>query len=154
MYTCEDEETPEIKCALRRRNPVCDESNDIRQDPLGQTLRMSSPRHGCHKYYRNREFCIYNVSMPQCTNGLRIESASIHEMDLYEDASCSDYLEFDFPGGIGRDKICGTDIDDYERDVTATSFLAVFWTDYKDHSSGFDLAVTCLDGRDDSDSYP
>ena len=107
---------------------------------------MSSPRHGCNKPYRNREFCIYNVSMPQCKNGLRIERAGT-EQDLYEVASCSDYLEFDFPGGIGHKRICGTDIRDYEKDVTATSFLAVFWTDYKDRSSGFELAVSCLDDR-------
>ena len=109
---------------------------------------MRSPRYDCMNKrskqhdYRNREFCIYNIAMPWCTQGLRIRTVQDH-MDLYVDANCTDYLQFDFPDGTGYERICGTEI--YDRYVSVSSFFAVFWTDKKDHSSGFELSVACAD---------
>ena len=119
-----------------------DASDGILANTTGQALLLSSPRYGV-KDYRNREFCIYNVDMSQCTSGqLRISTVQNH-MDLYsEDGHCNDYLELDFPGGFGRRRICGTDFIDLV--LPTTNFYAVFWTDSQYHSSGFELSVTCV----------
>lgn len=146
VYTCDDE-PHDIQCALKQRSS---EFNEIQRKPSEQTLFVNSPRFG-EKNYRNREFCIYNVNMSQCTSGrLRIKTVQ-DNMDLYtdDDNNCNDYLEFDFPDNSYR-RFCGTE--SFEFQTRSTSFYTVFWTDRKHHSSGFEFTVSCIEDDDSLDS--
>ena len=159
MSFCPEERA--IQCSLKRRNNLCEGDSNKLMLSEGDitTLYMKSPRYDCvrtsHRNvnktkplsYRNRDFCIYNISMPCEYVHISSTINSEDHMDIQpqnSDGHCEDYVEFDFGPEYGTERRCGSE--PYQRTIRASDFIAVFWTDEEKVARGFELAVTCLAG--------
>lgn len=151
-----DEDGPQ--CIIKRRHVNLDCDPDLLPLIVGEptVLFMKSPRYDCtgksngrFQNYRNRDFCIYNISIPNHENVsckyIQIQTFQGH-MDLQprdNSSECFDYLEFDFGTGLGSIKLCANDI--INKTVRVSQFTAVFWTNKQITRRGFEVSITCLD---------
>ena len=130
-----------------------------------QVIIYGSPRYQCRKrngrfyQYRNRELCLYNISVPDCKSGrVLIQQAEGSPLQLEgrgENGNCIDYLQF-YYDSRGRNSIehtnrfCGVELKSRTDDDTivlpTTNFLALFWTDTQNNYVGFGLRARCQGG--------
>ena len=82
---------------------------------------------------------------------LQITATSNHTFGLEKQDECKDYLLFDFGEMSVTEKLCGTDLSTYRKEINHSSFLAYFWTDDKHNKGGFQLSVTCTNSTIDDD---
>ena len=113
-----------------------------RQDLLAQGTEVvfQSPRFQCRKrnrrfyQYRNRELCLYNISVPNCVSGrVHIQQAESTPPELEERAEngkCLDYLQFYYGQGNSikhTNPLCGVELRNQTNEDTivlpATNFL-------------------------------
>ena len=98
--------------------------------------------------YRKSEFCLYNISIPDCWAGVVTVESSVDVQSLQErddDGKCRDYLQF-FSGSFTSQRYCGSELstsEGFELTVPSLQFLAVFWTDSGVNAPGFQLTASC-----------
>lgn len=118
---------------------------------LRNTVFFNSPRYMCSTSrrlrYRKNEFCLYNISIPDCPSGLvRIyPTNSEQRLQDRDDNGCTDYVQF-FAGSYVSPRFCGNELsvgEGFELKVPSLQLLALFWTDGSDHKTGFQLVATC-----------
>ena len=119
-----------------------------------------SPRYQCQKKngriyrYRNKELCLYNISVPNCGSGRvfiqQVENKPQELEDRLEiNDECVDYLQFFYDSSEGNsvkrtNRFCGTELNEQSHiPLPTTNFLALFWTDTLHNSVGFDLRAIC-----------
>ena len=120
---------------------------------------LQSPRYGCYKSeedeqfftYRKSDFCLYNISVPNCASGKVIIDNELHNTQELErklrDHICSDYLQFYYENESSL-RYCGTELSRIKLEIPTSQFLAVFWTDTSINKLGFKLRVRCLNQKD------
>ena len=146
------------EAGLQRQCPQ--ESEELRTAMANGSERyFQSPRYGCRKgrgsgslyNYRPNEFCLYNVSIPNCESGfLVLESFSGNNHQIEEqmrDESgnliCTDYLQL-FYGDSKTEKLCDNDLTlKLPLTLPTTQFIALFWADPATNDLGFKLRVKC-----------
>ena len=167
---CENN-TSEYRLYLNRR----DLNNLIRNCPNesetltvieGENASVSfhSPRYQCRKKngrlypYRNKELCLYNISVPDCESGIvsiqHAKDPQELQERLNETSPCRDYLQFHYNNNdsyVRTNPLCGMEIllDPPEfSNIPATNLLAVFWTDGSKNYAGFKLRAACQSESD------
>ena len=136
------------------------ESIDIITLTENATDRLfQSPRYRCRKgrgsgalyQYRRSDFCLYNVSIPNCESGwLTIESAMANDREIEQrmkaengEYTCTDYLQL-FYGNSKTENFCDNDLTlKLPLHIPATQFLAIFWTDPSTNEDGFEIRAKC-----------
>ena len=124
-----------------------------------------SPRYQCQKRngriyrYRNKELCLYNISVPNCDSGRvfiqPVENKPQELEERLENGECVDYLQFFYDGSEGNsvkrtNRFCGTELNEESHiPLPTTNFLALFWTDTLHNSVGFDLRAICQPNSED-----
>ena len=127
--------------------------------PISHSNRVvfHSPRYGCinprnkQLNYRKSEFCLYNISIPECwVNATTIQPSqniqSLQERD--DNGVCRDYVQF-FWGSSFSPRYCGSELsveENFNLTVPSLQFLAVLWTDSassEENGPGFDLTASC-----------
>ena len=121
---------------------------------------FQSPRYQCikkngkfHKY-RNRELCLYNISVPDCKSGrVIIQQAEEDPLQLEErgdNGKCMDYLQFYYDSRERNsieqtNRFCGMELKSRPDNIVlpTTNFLAVFWTDTQNNYVGFGMRAIC-----------
>ena len=119
-----------------------------------------SPRYQCQKRngriyrYRNKELCLYNISVPNCDSGRvfiqQVENKPQELEERLENGECVDYLQFFYDSSESNsvkrtNRFCGTEFNQQSHFILpTTNFLALFWTDTLNNSVGFALRATCL----------
>ena len=134
----------------------CPEESVLLRTTDNSNRILQSPRYGCTRgrksrkyFYRRNEFCLYNVSIPECESEIiiieREESNVWQELQgRSAENRCSDYLQF-YYGNVSTHRYCGTELSPLQlRTIPATQFLAVFWTDPAINKIGFKLRARCL----------
>lgn len=145
---------------LNRRNPqvilssCLDETNYI---PLASpdVRFLQSPRYDCTNpqlnRYRKDEFCLYDISLPNCSSGkVVIDNMLFNTQQLEQHHRyyiCSDYLQF-FTNSSASKKYCGSDLSRLKLEIPQTRFQAIFWTDSSINRQGFKLRVSCANHMD------
>ena len=162
-------------------NRKCDNE---RESLLGNVTENSmivfaSPRYNCIKKrgnmypYRHNEFCLYNVSIPDCESGrmvikspgnnqFRQELQERTQSDDGLNGTCADYLQFYYDIGdstVKTSHYCGTELSHpLEIEIPATQFMAVFWTGPTNNYLGFHLRARCVptvaSGQDSDEITP
>ena len=145
---------------LNKRNPLIiqsscsNETNDI--PPVSPGVRfLQSPRYDCtiphlNRFFRYRrsEFCLYDISMPDCPSGKVVIDNTLHYIQQLEQRHryhiCSDYLQF-FTNSSSSEKYCDSELSRLKLEIPQTHFQAVFWTDTSINRQGFKLKVSCAD---------
>ena len=90
--------------------------------------------------YRKNEFCLYNVSIPNCESGFLMFESLSGNIQPRENGKCSDYLQI-FYGNSRTDTLCGDEVPPI---IQTTQFLALFWTDPSTNDfGGFKLRAKC-----------
>lgn len=158
VYQCDTEHSKEYRIYLNQRNlstlqKQCpQETDDLITSGDGNTVHFNSPRYGCTKSnnkpfnYRKREFCLYNISIPECTSGMVVvrssgELQSLQERDE-ESGRCRDYVQF-YSDQFTSQEYCGRELTDLELLIPSHQFMAVLWTDLVINAPGFQLSTTC-----------
>ena len=138
----------------------CNESDRLTE--TGEDVLFRSPRYTCtkgHKKldYRSYDFCLYNISLPNCESGrVQIETPEqdIPEVQERKDGVCQDYLQFYYNYNNSTSKtraFCGSDFNvTIVADIPTTDFVAVFWTDFRANFRGFELLARCQHQEQDS----
>ena len=115
-----------------------------------------SPRYECRKKngrmyaYRNKELCLYNISVPDCESGSVVIGGYQYARQQLQERShndqCLDYLQFYYHSVSGSlqhtNRTCGEEFVTYYL-YPATNFMAVFWLDGSQSYAGFKLRATC-----------
>ena len=156
--------TSEFRLYLNKRNlnnllrncPHESESLTVIEGENASSVIFHSPRYQCRKKngkiypYRNKELCLYNISLPNCESGsvtiLGTTSAPQELQERSGNGQCVDYLQFFYYHGVSgslrrTNRACGVDLD-YNH-IPATNFMAVFWADSSKNYAGFKLRATC-----------
>lgn len=129
------------------------ETDTIPFTPTGE-LYLQSPRYGCKNQnnnrplrYRKSEFCLYNISLPNCTSGQVVIDNDLHYTQEIERQQryriCTDYLQF-FSDSFVSKRYCDTELSRTKLEIQSTQFTALFWTDTSINKLGFKLRVSCL----------
>lgn len=131
-------------------------SNIIQSSRLNETdqipfiapgvLFLQSPHYDRFYRYRRNEFCIYDISLPDCPSERVVVDNALHYTQLLEQRHrynvCSDYLQF-FMGSSVSEKYCNSELSRLKLEIPQTRFQAVFWTDTSINRKGFKLRVSC-----------
>jgi hypothetical protein len=159
VYECNDSDyrvylKPRNMTVLQNQCPGESPTGDLRQISHSNTVVFNSPRYGCinpnkkRLRYRKSEFCLYNISIPDCWAGVVTIESSVDMQSLQErddDGKCRDYLQF-FSGSFTSQRYCGSELstsEGFELTVPSLQFLAVFWTDSGVNAPGFQLTASC-----------
>ena len=124
-----------------------------------ESVIFTSPRYGCRKGngrvypYRNKELCLYNISVPNCESGrIRVQSP-VEDIKLQGRVNyrCVDYLQFYYSEGgkyVAANRTCSNELtpDGNTMSIPGNNVLAVFWTSTFNNHEGFRLMATCLRG--------
>lgn len=133
------------------------ETDSVLTSPSGDKV-LQSPRYGCRKPpfnrrniffpYRRKEFCLYDVSVPDCPSGrVRIHNDEHYTQELEQRQRyhiCSDYLQM-FTDTAASKRYCDSELSRINLEIPATRFTALFWTDTTVNQLGFRLSVSCID---------
>ena len=152
--TAVDRCNDEYRVYLNKRglSRTCNDSHVLAENGDSEIF-FESPRYMCERKkgryftYRRSDLCLYNISITDCESGrVIVEHPERDEPNLEEknnDGICVDYLQFYYDSYNSRTgRFCGTEL----RNLTvipATQFLAVFWTDTKRNTAGFNLRARC-----------
>jgi hypothetical protein len=157
VYQCQDG----YRIYLNRRNPhnllspCANETDEIPPSPLGGRF-LQSPRYGCFNSpdnnnfmnYRNSEFCLYDLSLPECTSGRLVIDNALHYTQEMERRQryhiCTDYLQF-FTDGTPYQRFCDSELSRLKLEIPNTRVTVLFWTDTSYNKLGFKLRVTCAE---------
>ena len=164
MYKCTNDLRYYIYVKRRNlqslKNSCPEESEPLRTTDNSNRI-LQSPRYGCTKsrksrryFYRRNEFCLYNVSIPECeSERIIIEREVRNESSVWQELQgrsaenrCTDYLQF-YYGNVSTHRYCGTEVSPLHGQlltIPATQFMAVFWTDPAINKLGFKLKARCL----------
>ena len=159
----------ECRLYLNRRNfqglrDSCPSETEVLSTSDTEVI-FQSPRHQCRKrngrfyQYRNRELCLYNISVPDCKSGrVLIQAVEDNPLQLEErgdNGKCMDYLQFYYDSRERNsieqtNRFCGVELksrtDDDPIVLPTTNFLAVFWTDTQNNYVGFGMRARCQPG--------
>ena len=133
--------------------PCAGESNELLPvSNSSNAIFLQSPRYGCGNKddftYRNNEFCLYDISIANCTSGMVVVDNELHFAQELEQKLrnniCSDYLQF-YYGSSSSARYCSSDLSRLKLEIPATDFTAIFWTDASITKLGFKLRVRCLE---------
>lgn len=157
VYQCDDG----YRIYLNKRNfqrlkSACpNETKTVLTSPSGDRI-LQSPRYGCRKPpqsrttfypYRKREFCLYDISIPDCPSGrVRIHNNEHYAQELEQKQRyhiCTDYLEI-FANSTSSEQFCDSELSRINLEIPATRFTALFWTDTSVNKLGFRLSVSCV----------
>lgn len=129
------------------------ETDAVPTSPSGDRI-LQSPRYGCRKPhydkffpYRRNEFCLYDISVPNCPSGRVIVHNNEHYTQELEQRQryriCSDYLQL-FTESTAYSRYCESELSRINLEIPATHFTALFWTDTSVNELGFRLSVSCV----------
>ena len=95
--------------------------------------------------YRNRQLCIYNVSLDSCP-GKHVDIKSVNRNDVvFQDEG--DYLAF----YTNRDQVTadrsvsGSNVNGYWTTLDSNTFLLVMWTNFSVSNGRFEMQAKCSD---------
>ena len=136
------------------RSSCPNETDSIPQSPFGGVF-LQSPRYDCRNTllnrankYRKSEFCLYDVSLPECLSGRVVIDNDLHltqEMERRQRYRiCSDYLQF-FTENSASKRFCDSELSRLKLEIPNTRFTALFWTDTSYNKLGFKLHVSCVE---------
>jgi hypothetical protein len=158
VLRCEDG----YRIYLNRRNPLtlqsaCPHESDALPLAPSNGVFLQSPRYGCRNSilerennffkYRKSEFCLYDVSLPNCTSGRVVIDNELHNTQELERRQryriCSDYVQFS-TSSTSSEKYCDSELSRLKLEIPSTHFTALFWTDTSYNKLGFKLRVSCV----------
>ena len=157
MFLCGE---TEYRIHLNRRNfrgLLRNCPNESETLPVSEeSVTFTSPRYECTRgngrayRYRNKELCLYNISVPNCESGrIRVQSPLQDTTALQkgDNDQCVDYVQF-YHGDRNStvtNRLCGTNLTSADS-IPATNILAVFWTNTFKNHEGFKLRAVCQNG--------
>ena len=169
---CESRNISEYRLYLNKRDlnnllrncPNESESLTVVGGEFMSSVSFHSPRYECRKKngrmypYRNKELCLYNISVPNCESGnvtIRSTSAPQELQERSGNGQCVDYLQFFYYHGVSgslhrTNQACGVDFLINSHIIPATNFMAAFWADSSKNYAGFKLRATCQAGAIDT----
>ena len=144
-----------LKCDLRHRTEL---DQTLIVTSQGSSVTFRSPGFDRRNPgYKNRNLCIYNISLNCDGNAAELEP-STQTTSLSDGDTCQDYLSFHMDSQRQPlMKLCGDDVKDQTkyRTIYSTSFYGVLWSNNNKSESGrFEITATCKDipGSEDDTS--
>lgn len=141
---------------LSRRNQQtlqshCENETDLVPESSSGGRFLQSPHYSCEKppynKYHNSEFCLYDISIPDCPSGRVIVDNELHYTQELEQRQryhiCSDYVQL-FTDSTASDRYCDTELSRIKLELPTTQFTALFWADISFNKLGFKLRVSCV----------
>lgn len=140
---CDTEMGYDLRCSLRERSLVIDEDK-VQVRPHNHSVVMHSPSH-MHKnqtFYRNNNFCVYNISL-DCPGRIVTLTSKLSEHGLSDFDNQQDYLWFDTSSRGVPQKIYGDTIGNFTDHINTQSFISVFWSNRENSEGKFELEARC-----------
>ena len=125
--------------------------------PVGDSVSLRSPGLDETPNYKNRMFCLYNISISDC-NSIHVQSVTEGDQEyklvVNDDNSevQHDYLYLDFGQVHSPVTLYGYDVSDFSTSVYTSSFYAVFWSNYEKSAGAFHLQAVCADDINTSET--
>ena len=130
------------------------ETDEIPTAPFGGRF-LQSPHYECVNpsentilNYRKSEFCLYDLSLPECASGRIVIDNDLHYTQEMERRQryhiCTDYLQF-FTDTTPYKRFCDSELSRLKLEIPSTRVTAIFWTDTSHNKHGFKLRVTCAE---------
>lgn len=132
-----------LHCSLKDRLDE-EKASEYLQTISDTLITLHSPNSERERpYYLNYNFCIYNVSL-DCP-GKIVRLISKLNYALSDNNTCQDYLWFSTSSNGLPQKICGSDIIDFNDSLHTQSFMAILWSNNEQSEGKFEIEARCTD---------
>lgn len=119
---------------------------------VGDSVSLRSPGLDDTPRYKNRMFCLYNISIDDC-NSINVQSVTEGDQEyslVVNDENSDiqhDYLYLDFGQVHSPETLYGSDVSNFSTSVYTSSFYAVFWSNKERDAGAFHLQAVCADAN-------
>lgn len=131
-----------LRCSLKHRTITLEK--EVSVTPDDQSATLFSPSFQNQSFYRNNNFCVYNISL-DCPGKIVSLTSKLADYGLADAATCQDYLWFDTSFYGQSQKICGDAIRNFKDSVHTQSFIAILWTNENNSEGKFEVEARCTD---------
>ena len=131
-----------LRCSLKNRAVAVEKQVEL--TPHIQSATFFSPSYQNQSFYRNNNFCIYNISL-NCPGKIVTLTSKLANGILADAETCQDYLWFSTSFYGHPHKLCGNMTTDFRDTLHTQSFIAVLWTNQVNSEGMFEIEARCTE---------